>query len=139
MIVPGHYENLNILHENTMPCRAYYIPASENMGALVTDRERSDRIQMLCGRWKFRYFQSIYDVQEEFYQEGYACDGFDETAVPGVWQMQGHDRHQYTNVRYPIPIDPPYVPQENPCGAYIYDFVYERDDRAPRAYMTLRA
>ena len=25
MIVPRYYENLNVLHENTMPARAYYI------------------------------------------------------------------------------------------------------------------
>ena len=28
MIVPKHYENLNMLHENTMPYRSYYVPAS---------------------------------------------------------------------------------------------------------------
>ena len=26
MIVPRYYENLSVLHENTMPARAYYIP-----------------------------------------------------------------------------------------------------------------
>ena len=136
MIVPKHYENLKILHENTLPCRAYYIPASKNMGPLVTDRENSDRIQMLTGTWKFRYFESIYDVQEKFYEMSYPCEGFDQIKVPGVWQMAGYDSHQYTNVRYPIPIDPPYVPQENPCGAYVYDFFYEREEKAPRAYLT---
>ena len=35
MIVPGHYENLNMLHENTMENRAYYIPASRPMDTLV--------------------------------------------------------------------------------------------------------
>ena len=28
MIVPKYYEDLNVLHLNTMPNRAYYIPAS---------------------------------------------------------------------------------------------------------------
>lgn len=136
MIVPKYYEDLKVLHENTLPCRAYYIPASENMGDLVADREDSDRLQMLCGTWNFRYFDSIYDVQEKFYESGYSCEGFDRIRVPGAWQMAGYDSHQYTNVRYPIPIDPPYVPQENPCGAYIYDFQYERAEDAPRAYLT---
>lgn len=136
MIVPKHYEDLHVLHENTMPCRAYYIPTSKNMGALVTDRERSDRLQMLSGRWKFKYFQSIYDVREAFYREGADLEEFEETPVPGVWQMAGYDSHQYTNVRYPIPIDPPYVPQENPCGAYVHKFFYRRDEDAPRAYLT---
>lgn len=42
--------------------------------------------------------------------------------MPSVWQNHGHDRHQYTNVSYPFPYDPPYVPLENPCGAYVRDF-----------------
>ena len=47
MIIPKHYENLNMLHENTMPYRSYYVPASARMGALVHDREKSDRIEFL--------------------------------------------------------------------------------------------
>ncbi len=136
MIVPKHYEDLKVLHENTLPSRAYYIPASEYMGNLVANREDSDRIQMLCGMWKFRYFESVYDVRDRFYELGYSCEGFGQIKVPGAWQMAGYDSHQYTNVRYPIPIDPPYVPQENPCGAYVYDFQYERSEDAPRAYLT---
>ena len=51
MIIPKHYENLNMLHENTMPYRSYYVPASACMGALVHDREKSDRIEFLNGNW----------------------------------------------------------------------------------------
>ena len=65
MIVPKHYENLNVLHENTMPYRAYYMSALKFMGALVHDRENSDRIQMLNGNWKFRFYESIYDLEEK--------------------------------------------------------------------------
>ena len=39
MIVPRYYENLNVLHENTMPARAYYIPASKRMDNLMEHRE----------------------------------------------------------------------------------------------------
>lgn len=56
MIVPNYYENLQVLHENTMPYRAYYIPASKPMGTLVHDREKSDRFQLLNGDWKFKYY-----------------------------------------------------------------------------------
>lgn len=69
MIVPRYYEDLSILHDNTMPARAYYIPASKRMDNLVEHREESDRKQFLNGIWKFKYFESIYDVKEEFYQE----------------------------------------------------------------------
>ena len=56
MIVPRHYENLEVLHENTMPYRAYYIPASKRMGILAENRQDSDRISMLNGDWKFKYY-----------------------------------------------------------------------------------
>ena len=50
MLVPKYYEDLEIMHENTMPYRAYYIPASCNMGPLVEDRFSSDRTICLNGR-----------------------------------------------------------------------------------------
>ena len=135
MIVPRHYENLKVLHENTMPNRSYYIPAREKREDLVECRENSDRFQLLNGDWKFRYFESIYDAQEKFYEEGYDTKDFATIPVPSCWQNYGYDRHQYTNVRYPFPMDPPYVPQENPCGEYVHHFVYEKMDGAPKTYL----
>ena len=135
MIVPRYYEDLDFLHEHTMPPRAYYIPASRRMEDLVEHREASDRVQMLNGMWKFRYFESIYDVKDAFYESGYDTSGFDEIPVPGVWQVAGYDTHQYTNIRYPFPFDPPYVPQDIPCGAYVHTFSYAKDKKAPKVYL----
>ena len=95
MIVPRYYEDLSVLHENTMPARAYFIPASKRMDNLVEHREESDRMQLLNGTWKFQYFNSIYDVQEPFFEKDYDTENFDEIQVPSVWQMAGYDTHQY--------------------------------------------
>lgn len=135
MIVPRYYENLNVLHENTQPARAYYVPASRRMDNLVEHREQSDRLQLLNGKWKFQYFKSIYDVKDAFYEMGYDTGAFDEIEVPGVWQMAGYDTHQYTNIRYPFPFDPPYVPQDIPCGAYVHTFSYAKDVDASKAFL----
>ena len=135
MIVPRFYEDLNVMHDKTMPARAYYIPASVRMNDLVEYRERSDRFQLLNGEWKFRYYSSIYDVTESFYEKGYDVSGFDQVTVPGVWQMDGYDTHQYTNIRYPFPFDPPYVPQDIPCGAYVHNFEYHREKKASKAFL----
>ena len=135
MIVPKHYEDFKILHENTMPVRSYYIPSTERLHTLVEHREDSNRIQMLNGNWKFRYYDSVYDVKDAFYEREFDASSYDEIAVPGVWQMFGYDTHQYTNIRYPFPFDPPYVPYQNPCGAYIYEFAYHKDHAAPKAYL----
>lgn len=139
MIVPKHYENLSVLHEGTMPDRAYYIPAGRRMECLVENREASDRLTMLNGKWKFRYFESIYDLKEAFYLPDFDVvgegSGFEEIPVPGVWQNFGYDCHQYTNIKYPFPVDPPYVPHENPCGAYVHRFNFEKNNDAPRTFL----
>ena len=135
MIVPRYYEDLSVLHENTMPARAYYIPASKRMDNLVEHREESDRMQLLNGTWKFQYFTSIYNIKDSFFEKNYDTENFDEIRVPSVWQMAGYDTHQYTNIRYPFPFDPPYVPQDIPCGAYVHNFEYSRDEKASKAFL----
>ena len=80
MIVPGYYEDLKVLHKNTMPNRAYYIPASMRMDGI----RMTDRFMLLSGQWKFRYFDSIYDAKEEFFAEEYDTAEFDTVTVPGV-------------------------------------------------------
>ncbi|MBR6626588.1 MAG: DUF4981 domain-containing protein [Lachnospiraceae bacterium] len=135
MLIPRHYENLKVLHENTMANRAYYIPASAVMEDPVRHREYSDRFQLLSGQWQFRFYESIHDLRDAFYEEGYDCSGFDTLPVPSLWQNHGYDSHQYTNVCYPIPFDPPYVPQDNPCGAYIRDFDFHKEEGLPRTFL----
>ena len=142
MIVPRHYEDLGVLHENTLPPRAYYVPASS-----PTDpgpvRQDSDRFQLLSGQWLMRYLPSVHDLTEPFWETGTQDatesarpEGFAPVPVPSTWQHLGYDHHQYTNVRYPIPFDPPRVPQDNPCGAYVRDFDYIPDPAAPSTYLT---
>lgn len=135
MIIPRYYEDLNVLHENTLPARAYYIPASKETDTFAGNREASDRICLLNGRWSFRYHRSVYDLKDEFYALEQDTSDYDLIDVPGVWQMQGYDVHQYINFRYPFPFDPPYVPHDNPCGAYVCHFDYHRNAEAPKAYL----
>ncbi len=139
MIVPNYYEDMHKLHENTMPNRAYYIPVPEfahfYVDNLIGNREKSERMQMLNGEWRFRYFEDIHAVQEKFYEEDAPLDGFGTIPVPGCWQNYGYDRHQYTNICYPFPVEPPFVPYENPCGAYVRQFEYRRDTNAPKAFL----
>ena len=136
MVVPAHFENLQVLHENTMPNRAYYIPASARRDDLVENRTNSDRFQLLSGcSWQFRYYESVREMTEEFFAESFDSSDFDNIPVPSVWQNHGYDLHQYTNVNYPFPADPPYVPIDNPCGAYVHTFSYQKDAAAPRAYL----
>lgn len=126
MIVETYYENPHALHIGTLPPRAYYIPCESAATALsACPRSASRRLQMLDGTWDFAYFNSIRDLTERFYEPGAPREGFTAIPVPSVWQTQGYDRHQYTNTRYPFPYDPPYMPHDNPCGAYVRTFTLE--------------
>ena len=49
--------------------------------------------------------------------------GWDALPVPSHWQLHGYGAPAYTNVRYPFPVEPPFVPDENPTGDYRLRFV----------------
>lgn len=129
--IPKHHQGLEVLHENTLAAHAYFVPASAAVTDVVTARESSDRVQLLNGQWDFRYHHSVNDLDEAFMDPGCTVEGFAPITVPGTWQHQGYDAHQYTNVRYPIPLDPPHVPVDNPCGAYRTTFDHHADAAAP--------
>ena len=72
----------------------------------------------LAGRWRFHLAP-----RADAATDGFEAPGFDDSEwarieVPGHWQLQGHGNPAYTNVRYPFPVDPPHVPDENPTGEY---------------------
>ena len=137
MIVPRFYEDLSVLHQNTMPARAYYVPSSGRSDLLVRHRECSDRLAMLTGcDWLFAWYPGIHDLQDLFYLPDYEPGReWKKEKVPFCWQMLGYDSPQYTNIRYPFPFDPPYVPQDNPCGAYLHHFEWHRSREAPCAFL----
>ena len=51
---------------------------------ICTRAERSDRIQMLGGQWRFRYFESIDEVPGGFHLADDALAGFIDVPVPSV-------------------------------------------------------
>jgi len=139
VLIPNLYEDPTVLHQNTMPVHCYFIPESSKADPPLSPlrREKSERLQMLSGcKWAFRFYTGIHDVVEEFFAEDF-CPGTEWTqeTVPFCWQMHGFDQNQYTNIRYPFPFDPPYVPRENPCGTYIHRFTWTPDKEAPLTYL----
>lgn len=103
-----YHENPAALHIGAQPSRAYYLPQGP---------EGQSRLISLNGEWSFRYFPAFAQALDEN-----GCLDPEATRdtipVPACWQNHGYDRHMYTNIRYPFPVDPPYVPDENPCGLY---------------------
>ncbi len=106
------YEDLTHLQVNRLKQRSYYLP--ENPGGYTS----------LNGLWDFAYYDRDYD-------ELPAKTG--RIPVPGCWQCEGYGTPGYTNVIYPHPVDPPYVPMDNPMGVYHRCFAVE--DLSKRYYL----
>lgn len=118
MKLTKYFENFATNHVNTMENRAYYIPK---------DKQGKENRMMLSGEdWKFQIYPHYHAVPEGFPQGEWVK--FDITTVPSCWNFHGYEPHQYCNVKAPIPFDPPYVPDENPCGAYGKLFTLTRED-----------
>lgn len=125
-----HYENPELIQENCEPQRAYYIPYDSIEKALKGKKEESAFYQPLNGEWKFRYFERDIDVPDTITE-------WDTIMVPSNWQMCGYDIPYYTNVNYPYPVDPPYVPDDNPCGVYCLDVDISADWYERETYLIL--
>ena len=101
------YEDPQKTSENRLPQRSYYIP------------QGCSEYTLLNGDWRFAFFAHEHEADRGIIR-------WETISVPGCWQVQGYEHPNYTNVNYPYPVDPPYAPDENPCGVYERDFVLER-------------
>ncbi|MDR1598677.1 MAG: DUF4981 domain-containing protein [Oscillospiraceae bacterium] len=110
------WTDLNALHLNRLPPRAIDIPYSAEDAARRFERGASDRFLSLNGVWDFAYLESPDLIPVSFPVA--EPESYDTLPVPGSWQMHGFGSPQYTNVKFPIPYDPPYVPDDAPVGIY---------------------
>ncbi|MDW1833063.1 sugar-binding domain-containing protein, partial [Vibrio sp. Vb1755] len=112
----NNWENFQHLHENRMAPRAYFFSYDSVQSAQTFQRELSRRFMLLSGQWTFRYFTNPMLVPDEFYSQ--TMNDWGHITVPNMWQMEGHGDLQYTDEGFPFPIDVPFVPTDNPTGAY---------------------
>lgn len=109
-----YHENLQELHVNTLPDQNYYIPFAKGQDPFA-DREESEFFESLNGDWDFKFYESFFDMEDEDITK----DNFAATIpVPSCIQMYGYDQAQYSNVKYPLPFNPPFVPDDNPVAIY---------------------
>lgn len=105
------------------PPAADFTPYESREAARALGREPSAYVRLLNGQWRFCYFPSFYAAGEELFTRTCPTDTWDTLPVPGNWQLWGYDIPQYINQDYPFPVDPPYLPDQIPCGVYARDFV----------------
>jgi len=102
---PDH-ENEAVFQRNRLPARSFF---------------RDDSSLSLNGSWEFHYSSSPVEAPPiaECWNRAQEWSKID---VPGHWQLQGYGHPHYTNVQFPFPVDPPYVPSKNPTGTYYTQF-----------------
>lgn len=122
------YERLDKISENREEQRAYYIPYDTLEKALKGEKKESEFYRLLNGDWNFKYYDSELDIPDKI-------ENWDSIPVPSCWQLEGYDQIGYTNVNYPIPVDPPYVPDINPCGIYNTSFCIDEAWKKRRTYI----
>ncbi len=112
----NNWENFLHLQENRLAPRAYFFSYDSVEQAQTFQRELSSRFMLLSGKWTFNYFTNPMLVPDEFYS--HKMSNWGHITVPNMWQMEGHGVLQYTDEGFPFPIDVPFVPTDNPTGAY---------------------
>ena len=117
--LPNYHKSLEVLHFGCEEPRAYFVPFESEAASESPRRETSAFFKSLNGTWDFKWYPSVREVAGEDCPQ--LPEIFDKLDVPMNWQMaldRGYDVPNYTNVNYPIPVDPPHVPDQNPCGLY---------------------
>ncbi|KAI3325810.1 glycoside hydrolase family 2 protein [Xylariaceae sp. AK1471] len=124
------WNNLEVLHKGTLPPRANFHIYNSVQDALSYDTTKS-RIYSLSGTWKFNLAKNPFEGPEGFEDPAFDTSGWDDTPVPSMWQLNGHGKGpHYTNVNFPIPVDPPNVPlTENETGFYVRKFTVPKNLR----------
>ncbi len=136
MKLPNYFQDPQTLHVQTEPLRAYYVPCSSPEESWKADMLTTSRAINLNGDdWKFKFYPSYHDVPADCTSADACICGYDTIPVPSCWQILGYDSNQYTNTRFPIPYDPPYVPDENPTGVYVKEFALDAEAASKKVYL----
>ena len=129
--IENYHATHKTLHVNCEKPRAYFVPFSNACDANDGVREYSEYFKTLTGEWDFKFYNNLFEAEDP----AGAVEFFETLDVPMNWQHafgRNYDKIQYTNSDYPIPLDPPNVPLENPVGLYSRSFTLTEEELASK-------
>ena len=110
-----YWEQPEVFAINKLPARATLLPYGSTAEAL--ERGESDYVKDISGEWKFHWTKTPAERPADFWLTDYDDSAWGTISVPGNWEVEGYGVPIYTNVTYPFPLNPPYIPHEdNPTG-----------------------
>nr|WP_320057818.1 glycoside hydrolase family 2 TIM barrel-domain containing protein [uncultured Bacteroides sp.] len=134
------WENPLVFAVNKEAPRASALPYDNEQLAINDNYEQSPYYLSLNGTWKFRWVKIPAERPADFYKEEYNTGDWDNIKVPGNWELQGYGIPIYTNVAYPHPKNPPYIPHsDNPVGSYKRSFDLPQTWDGRRVYLHFEA
>ncbi|MFS0775176.1 glycoside hydrolase family 2 TIM barrel-domain containing protein [Neobacillus sp. 3P2-tot-E-2] len=119
------WENIHLTALNRLPAHTDFYRYRAFDEALQFNKENSKGYTSLDGEWKFLFLEAPEFSPVTFETEEFDIADLDDIAVPSCWQLQGYGNMHYTDVLYPFPINPPFVPQVNPTGIYFKEVYIE--------------
>lgn len=116
-----YWEEPEVFAENKLAPRATLIPYTSTEDAI--ERGESEWVMDISGEWRFHWTKTPAERPEGFWAMDYDDNGWGSIPVPGNWEINGYGVPIYTNVIYPHPLNPPYIPHDdNPTGCYRHSF-----------------
>ncbi|MCD2424804.1 DUF4981 domain-containing protein [Niabella pedocola] len=132
------WENPLLQSQHTVSPHAWFVPYATEAAALKG--EGSPFVQSLNGLWWFHIVKTPAERPLEFYKNNYNVDSWEQIKVPANWQTEGKDRYIFTDVEYPIPVNPPFVPKDfNPVGSYKRTFELPQSWKEKNIFIRLGA
>ncbi len=135
---PNDWENPQLVSRNAIQPHAHFIPYGTEKGAL--QENTSPFILSLDGLWKFQLANNPSERPEDFYKNNFDVSKWNNIKVPANWQVEGYDKFIFTDVEYPIPPNPPFVPKDyNPVGSYKRTFTVSQGWKDKNVFIHLGA
>ncbi len=122
------WENTEVFNVNKEAAHATFIPFQSESNNPWLDKFNSPFVKSLNGTWKFNHVKKPSERPVDFYKNNFDVSTWNDIEVPGNWELQGFGTPIYTDVSYPFPANPPFIPHEfNPVGSYKRSFTIPED------------
>jgi len=140
------WENAQVLHINTEPPRATFVPFGTVEQALQENFTGSPFYFSLNGAWKFNWVPQPALRPANFFETNFDDSAWTNIVVPSNWEMKGFGVPIYLGSGYPFKIDPPRVTgvpptnwtafaQRDPVGSYRKTFSLPQNWEGRRVFV----
>ncbi len=134
------WENPEVFNINREAPKAHFDRYLNAEMAMKEDNSSNPNFQSLNGTWKFNWVNSPNDRPQEFFKKDFDVSKWTDIQVPGNWELQGHGIPIYTNIIYPFPKNPPFIPHDNnPVGSYVKYVTIPKEWKGKDIYISFGA